>query len=155
MCQGGAVAHLRNGFHFFSLLVFLYGAWRTQIAQMLPHKVFGISSLQCFLSSSSFVLGAGQLASALMDHRNTGAGRLMGSQLVGFMRTLLFHSAPLPERRVADRTICSLEVSISDWDLGSTPLLHVMRVVDSLTDWSDSPWHLMEVRLFQRAGYDQ
>lgn len=51
----------------------------------------------CFLVSSSFVLDAGN-ALALTDHHNIGTHSPMGGQLVGLMRTLLCHSAALPEK---------------------------------------------------------
>lgn len=51
----------------------------------------------CFLVSSSFVLDAGN-ALAPTDHHNIGTHSPMGGQLVGLMRTLLCHSAALPEK---------------------------------------------------------
>lgn len=93
------------------------------------------AAFEQFLTRSSFVLGMGKLAPALSDPCNTGVGRPMGNQLVGFMRTLLFHSATPPERRVEDRTVWSLEASSHDWVWGFTPPPKVMRtVVDSLID---------------------
>lgn len=119
--------------------------------QMSPYNVFGISNLHVFSRKFFICLDATMLA----DHCNTRAGRPMGCQLMGFMRTMLFHSVSLPERRVEDRTIrvCFLEASSCDWILGSTPTPQVTRIVlDLLTDWnyiSDIWW---KWSFFQRQG---
>lgn len=115
-CSGlrgeGEVAHIEIGFHFLPSLTFLYGRHITPIAP--TNNLFGISGLRVFSCKFFLCLRCSQVDPCTVTW---GASQPLRSQLVGCMRTLLFHSATSPERRVEDGTRCSIGARSHDWIL--------------------------------------